>query len=268
MFGGRNDMWTAKSREAKQLLNELRAGPGPISLLQNDEDRARYNAVQRRKLSRFEALIEDLEDLVTDGSPTARELTERQDLLDMFRDEARRFQSSLSGNRVPTGDDGMHGGIGAWGAAAAGSAGVIVGEGIQKVNNGLQNVGEAFKKPEESRATRALNQDQLLDLQRKQMQSQDNTMESLEKLVSKLKATSGAIQEEVDLQARMVDDLDKDFTHTQDRMKKLRKQGFKLAGEKDEEKREKMDRKEVIEDMKKKLMEKEEKGVMDDCIIM
>jgi len=40
--------------------------------------------------------------------------------------------------------------------------------------------------------------------------------------------------EEVDLQARMVEDLDKDFSHTQERMKKLRTQGFKLAGEKNE----------------------------------
>ena len=57
-------------------------------------------------------------------------------------------------------------------------------------------------------------------LQKTQMQKQDESLESLDGLVGKLRVTSGMIKEEVDLQARMVEDLDADFTHTQNRLKK------------------------------------------------
>ena len=67
------------------------------------------------------------------------------------------------------------------------------------------------------------------------------------------RTTSEAIHGEVVLQAKLVEDLEADFSHTSDRMKKLRKQGFKLAGEKNEEERERLDRNEVIEEMRAKL---------------
>ena len=61
-----------------------------------------------------------------------------------------------------------------------------------------------------------------------------------------------AIHEEVKLQAKLVEDLEADFSHTSDRMRKLRKQGFKLAGEKNEEAREKIDKEEALAEMRRK----------------
>ena len=61
---------------------------------------------------------------------------------------------------------------------------------------------------------------------------------------------SEAIHEEVKLQAKLVEDLEADFSHTSDRMRKLRKQGFKLAGEKNEEAREKIDKEEALAEMR------------------
>lgn len=259
-----------------------------MGALQSENDRARFNALQRRKLQRFEDIVDDLEDLVTDGSPSARELGERQKMIDDFRAEARRLSASFSGSNIPaagTDEDataaaekaGVLGKLNHIADMAKSTAGLAAGELGAKLGAGVAGVQETFKKPEESSTTRSLSSQQLLELQRKQMKQQDNIMNDLDGLVGRLKTTSRMIHDEVDLQARMVEDLDKDFTHTQDRMKKLRKQGFKLAGEKNEAEREKMDRAEVMEEMKKKVAmqnyinkkkKDEEEDVFESCVVM
>lgn len=97
-------------------------------------------------------------------------------------------------------------------------------------------------------------------------------MDKLDGLVGKLKMTSNMIKDEVDLQAKMVEDLDKDFTHTQDRMKKLRKQGFKLSGEKNAEAKEEYEKQEALQEMQKNLpsyqREMAKKKEEDNCVIM
>ena len=258
------------------------AGPGPVGALQSENDRARFNALQRRKLQRFEDIVDDLEDLATDGSPSARELSERQKMIEDFRAEARRLSASFSGSNIPAagadedaaaeaGKAGVLGKLNHIADMAKSTAGLAAGELGAKLGAGVAGVQDTFKKPEETASTRSLSSQQLLDLQKKQMKSQDSTMDALDGLVGRLKTTSRMIHDEVDLQARMVEDLDKDFSHTQDRMKKLRKQGFKLAGEKNEAEREKMDRAEVMEEMKKKVStnyKKEEEDVFENCVIM
>lgn len=255
-----------------------------MGALQSENDRARFNALQRRKLQRFEDIVDDLDDLATDGSPSARELGERQKVIEDFRAEARRLSASFSGSNIPAAgayEDaaaeaakaGVLGKLNHIAALARSTAGLAAGELGAKLGAKLgAGVQETLKKPEETSSTRILSSLQLLELQRKQMKSQDNTMEALDSLVGRLKTTSRMIHDEVDLQARMVEDLDKDFSHTQDRMKKLRKQGFKLAGEKNEEEREKMDRAEVLEEMKKKVTmqnyKKEEEDVFENCVVM
>ena len=44
----------------------------------DEKDRVRFTALQRRKLQRFEDIVDDLEDLVTDGSPSSAELEARR----------------------------------------------------------------------------------------------------------------------------------------------------------------------------------------------
>lgn len=254
-----------------------------MGALQSETDRARFNALQRRKLQRFEDIVDDLEDLATDGSPNTRELGERQKIIEDFRADARRLSASLSGSSIQAaGADedaaaeadkaGVLGKLNHIAGMAKTTAGLAAGELGAKLGAGVAGVQDTFKKPEETASTRSLTSQQLLEMQRKQMKSQDNTMEALDGLVGRLKTTSRLIHDEVDLQARMVEDLEKDFSHTQDRMKKLRKQGFKLAGEKNEEEREKMDRAEVLEEMKKKVTmqsyKKEEEDVFENCVVM
>jgi len=109
---------------------------------------------------------------------------------------------------------------------------------------------------------------ELIDHQTTQMKSQDAALEGLDSLVGNLRVTSEAIHEEVKLQAKLVEDLEADFSHTSDRMRKLRKQGFKLAGEKNEEAREKIDREEALAEMREKLKLKSNTQVEDSsCVV-
>ena len=55
----------------------LSATPGPSGVM-DEKDRVRFTALQRRKLQRFEDIVDDLEDLVTDGSPSSAELEARR----------------------------------------------------------------------------------------------------------------------------------------------------------------------------------------------
>jgi len=101
--------------------------------------------------------------------------------------------------------------------------------------------------------TKAMDTRELIDHQTTQMKNQDAALEGLDSLVGNLRVTSEAIHEEVKLQAKLVEDLEADFSHTSDRMRKLRKQGFKLAGEKNEEARERIDKEEALAEMREKL---------------
>jgi hypothetical protein len=127
----------------------------------------------------------------------------------------------------------------------AGSIGLPVGV--------ASRVGGSVGKNGETWETREMDTQELLARQTSAMQSQDDALDGLDALVGTLKMTSDAIHDEVVLQAKLVEDLEADFSHTSDRMRKLRKQGFKLAGEKNEEERERLDRNEVIEEMRAKL---------------
>lgn len=104
-----------------------------------------------------------------------------------------------------------------------------------------------------SEDVREMSTEELLEYQTRAIKGQDDALEGLDNLVVRLKSTSMAIHKEVELQAKLVDDLEADFAHTSERMKQLRKQGFKLAGEKNEAERERLDRKEVLEEMQAKL---------------
>ena len=73
------------------------AGPGPAASIQDEKERIRITALQRRKLQRFEDIVDDLEDLVTDGGPTSRELEDRQGTIDAFREDIWRLNASFAG---------------------------------------------------------------------------------------------------------------------------------------------------------------------------
>ena len=122
-----------------------------------------------------------------------------------------------------------------------------------KLKDAAGAVGLARRDDGETSTTKGLSSKELLDVQRAQMNAQDETLEKLIPLTEKLNDTAGMICDEVNLQSRMVEDLGRDFRHTQERQKKLRKQGFKLSGQKNEEEKERAEREEAMEELRKQV---------------
>jgi len=243
----------------------------------DEKDRARFLTLRRRKLQRFEDIVDDLQDLVTDGSPTSRELEDREKIIEEFREEARRLSASFAGGAPSVfveekAPETMLGKLEHFVDVARSKAVEVQGEVHAKIGAATATAQEQMRKHEEAAAVRGLSSKELLELQQTQMRKQDDAMDKLDGLVGKLKMTSNMIKDEVDLQAKMVEDLDKDFTHTQNRMKKLRKQGFKLSGEKNAEAKEEYEKKEALQEMQKNLpsyqREMAKKKEEDNCVIM
>ena len=270
------DAWTTKLRATRQLVNELRADVGAVRATnassERDGDpttkssetaRARALALARRKLNRLDDLLDVLDDCAREGARDDAEIEARERTVEEFQREARRLRGDVAkatelGANVSALGAAIGKGVSDAATSVSNAAGGLVASASRAAESvpALERAATMVipsRKDEESRATRAMDTRELIEHQTAQIRGQDDALEGLDKLVENLKTTSEAIHGEVVLQAKLVEDLEADFSHTSDRMKKLRKQGFKLAGEKNEEERERLDRNEVIEEMRAKL---------------
>jgi len=301
-----SDVWTTKLAATRQLLNELRADVAAsreddanTNHRRNDAERARATALARRKLNRLDDLLDILEDCASDGGASEDETRAREAQVCEFRKEARRLrgESAAATKASRDVDAGANASVGASDVGAnVRRVGAAIGRGVSDAAASVSQaagglVASATSKASESAAaielaatsvvmperaesqrqramTKAMDTTELIDHQTTQMKSQDAALEGLDSLVGNLRVTSEAIHEEVKLQAKLVEDLEADFSHTSDRMRKLRKQGFKLAGEKNEEAREKIDREEALAEMREKLKLKSNTQVEDSsCVV-
>ena len=280
-----SEIWSAKLRATRQLVNELRADVAAaataatstsgsfntIKASAAEAERARRTAVTRRKLNRLDDLLDVLEDCMDDGARDADEARERRALVEEFQREARRLRAETAdadrraamanaeaATMISSGAGGVVAAIGATASRAVEVVGSAAGDFVRAAESvpGVERAATMMKlKPNdgETRETRGLATEELIEYQTQQLKGQDDALDGLDKLVGSLKSTSTAIHKEVELQAKLVEDLEADFAHTSERMKQLRKQGFKLAGEKNEAERERLDRNEVIAEMQAKL---------------
>ena len=286
-----SDAWTTKLAATRRLLDELRVDvasssreeDGNTNHQRHDAERARATALARRKLNRLDDLLDILEDCASDGDASEEERRAREAQVREFRKEARRIRGAAAATKASRDVDasaGANGGASDVGAnvrrvgeaigrgvsdAAASvsqAAGGLVASATSKANDSaaaIELAATTMVMPERAESqrqramTKAMDTRELIDHQTTQMKNQDAALEGLDSLVGNLRVTSEAIHEEVKLQAKLVEDLEADFSHTSDRMRKLRKQGFKLAGEKNEEAREKIDKEEALAEMREKL---------------
>lgn len=268
------DVWASKLRASHALLDECRADverarSGALS----GAERARALTLARRKLNRLDDVLDVLDDCARDGGVSDGEAAERETIAREMQREARGVRSACAKAEMELEGSGAVGGgsagtmnsvtaaigrgVSEAAATVAGAAGSLATRATEAVP-GLERAATlvipgAAKRDGETRETRAMTTRELIDHQTEQMKGQDDALEGLDKLVGSLKTTSEAIHDEVVLQQKLVEDLEADFAHTQERMRKLRKQGFKLAGEKNEEERERLDRNEVLAEMRAKL---------------
>ena len=269
------DLWASKLRASRALLDECRADAETArSAAVSVAERRRAVTLARRKLNRLDDVLDVLDDCARDGVVSDGEAAEREAIAREMQREARGVRSACASAEVE-----LERGAGGGGGSAAGTMSSVtaaIGRGVSEAAAtvagaagdlatrateavpGLERAATlvipgAAKRDGETRETRAMTTRELIDHQTEQMKVQDDALEGLDKLVGSLKTTSEAIHDEVALQQKLVEDLEADFAHTQERMRKLRKQGFKLAGEKNEEERERLDRNEVLAEMRAKL---------------
>lgn len=301
-----SDAWTTKLAATRRLLDELRVdvasssreGDANTNHQRHDAERARATALARRKLNRLDDLLDILEDCASDGDASEEETRAREAQVREFRKEARWLRGASAAATKAARD--VDAGAGANGGATDVGANVrrvgeAIGRGVSDAAASVSQaagglVASATSKASDSAAaielaattmvmperaesqrqramTKAMDTRELIDHQTTQMKNQDAALEGLDSLVGNLRVTSEAIHEEVKLQAKLVEDLEADFSHTSDRMRKLRKQGFKLAGEKNEEAREKIDREEALAEMREKLKLKSKTQEDSSCVV-
>ena len=210
--------------------------------------------MQRRKLQRFEDLIDDLGDLTADGDPSTTEREERESAIESMRVEAKRLADGINaaaaaaatppkpppgekeGDASKEGDAASKDGdaaskdgdasidedagafaslgrmadaakasvAGAVAGAAAGELGTVLKDTLKvstsevgdKLKDGLGAVGLGRREGEETSSTKGLSSRELLDVQRAQMNAQDETLEKLIPLTEKLNDTAELICDE------------------------------------------------------------------------
>lgn len=155
----------------------------------------RLTATVKRKSAALDTELNRLSASLESSSITARESRRRQDLISGLRRKAEELSGALSrGRKAPGGSVGM---------------GSI----------DIQDDGDT----RETEATVDLDNRSILQLQRNLMQDQDDELEELSRVVTSTKHIGLAVSEELDLHARLLDDIDEEVTRTGSRLKLAQK---------------------------------------------
>jgi len=182
------ESWTREFQEAARLAEDVevriaeRNGLPPQS-----SERIRIVSVTRRKLAMLNNKLDRLESLLQSGPLKAglneKELSRRQNMLVDIRYKSKQMSASLSSaqaNRTSL----MEGGIA----------------------------------PVETNRTQGLDNSGLVNLQRQIMKEQDQDLENLEHTVLSTKHIALAVNEELDLHTRLLDDMDQSADVTNNKL--------------------------------------------------
>lgn len=155
----------------------------------------RLTATVKRKSAALDTELNRLSASLESSSITARESRRRQDLISGLRRKAEELSGALSrGRKAPGGSVGM------------GSIDI-----------------QDDRDTRETEATVDLDNRSILQLQRNLMQDQDDELEELSRVVTSTKHIGLAVSEELDLHARLLDDIDEEVTRTGSRLKLAQK---------------------------------------------
>eukprot|EP00235_Prasinoderma_singulare_P008509 CAMPEP_0119168040 /NCGR_PEP_ID=MMETSP1315-20130426/6955_1 /TAXON_ID=676789 /ORGANISM="Prasinoderma singularis, Strain RCC927" /LENGTH=245 /DNA_ID=CAMNT_0007161515 /DNA_START=243 /DNA_END=980 /DNA_ORIENTATION=- len=191
--------WLRDFDEAKALEAEANAALGQRSaaLQANDEQAAARLASQaRRRVNALRARLDALAAALRSprmGGVTERELQRRADMVERMRARADALGGMIARPRGGGGAgerDALFGGRGGRGGGASSSA------------------------PQETERTAALDNAGLLTMQEQVMSEQDDQLEDLSRIVGSTKHVALAVNEELDVHNRLLDDLDRDTEAT------------------------------------------------------
>jgi len=182
------DSWTKEFQEAARLAEDIDARVSEKNALPpHSSEGIRIASATRRKLAMLNNKLDRLESLLQNRSLKAglneKELNQRQNMLVDIRYKSKQMSASLSSSR----DD----------RAKLMESGIV---------------------PVETSRTKGVDNSGLVNLQRQIMREQDEDLESLEHTVLSTKHIALAVNEELDLHTRLLDDMDQSADVTNNKL--------------------------------------------------
>ncbi|KAG9443700.1 hypothetical protein H6P81_015040 [Aristolochia fimbriata] len=194
-MGSASDSWLREFSEASKLADDITARISERSSLPaSGPDTQRHLSAIRRKITILGTRLDSLEALLSKlpgKQPiTEKELNKRKDMLVNLRSKANQMASALSMSNVANRED-------------------LLGKGKKSADDMNRTVG--------------LDNHGLVGLQRQVMREQDEGLEKLEDTVISTKHIALAVNEELDLHTRLIDNLDQHVDSTDSRLQRVQK---------------------------------------------
>eukprot|EP00268_Persea_americana_P037581 TRINITY_DN3723_c0_g1_i1.p1 TRINITY_DN3723_c0_g1~~TRINITY_DN3723_c0_g1_i1.p1 ORF type:complete len:234 (+),score=47.16 TRINITY_DN3723_c0_g1_i1:170-871(+) len=190
-----SDSWLREFNEASKLADDINAMISERgSLPPSGPDTQRHSSATRRKITILGTRLDSLESLLsklpTKQHITDKEMHRRQDMLANLRSRASQTASMLNMSNFANRED---------------------------------LLGQNQKPVSEINRTTGLDNYGLVGLQRQIMKEQDEGLEKLEETVLSTKHIALAVNEELDLHTRLIDNLDQHVDSTDSRLQRVQK---------------------------------------------
>ncbi|KAJ3689669.1 hypothetical protein LUZ61_018833 [Rhynchospora tenuis] len=190
-----SDPWVREYNEASRLVDDVSNMMSERgSLPQSGPDAIRHISSMRRKITILGTRLDTLDSLLSKlpalKTITNKEMHKRQDMLANLRSKAKQLASTLN---------------------------------MSNFANREELLGPSRKAADEVSRANGLDNQGVVNLQRQIMREQDEGLEKLEETVMSTKHIALAVNEELDLHTRLIDNLDEDVEMTNSRLQRVQK---------------------------------------------
>ncbi|KAI5064527.1 hypothetical protein GOP47_0021197 [Adiantum capillus-veneris] len=196
-----NDSWMREFEDAVRLAEDIAAriaernSAAPVGSGSRAADNSRLVSATRRKITMLGTRLDSLQSLLSNPSLTKslneKDLSKRQDMVLSLRSRMNQMSNSLNSSQ------------------ASNRSNLL----------GQDGRGE----PKENNRTTGLDNSGIVGLQRQIMREQDDDLLKLEETVTSTKHIALAVNEELDLHTKLLDNLDDDTDRTNTRLKAMQR---------------------------------------------
>ncbi|KAJ3682025.1 hypothetical protein LUZ60_014598 [Juncus effusus] len=191
-MGGSSDPWMREYSEASRLVDDISVMMSARP--QSGPDAIRHTSAMRRKLTILGTRLDTLESILSKlpnlKTITNKEMHKRQDMLANLRNKSKQMATTLN---------------------------------MSNFANREELLGPSNKSADEVSRASGLDNQGILVLQRQIMGEQDEGFEKLEDTVYSTKHIALAINEELDLHTRLIDNLDEGVEMSSSRLQRVQK---------------------------------------------
>ncbi|XP_071736589.1 syntaxin-52-like [Rutidosis leptorrhynchoides] len=188
------DPWTREYSEASKLADDITGMISDMSSVGLGPEAQRHSSAIRRKITILGTRLDTLQSLLTKlpaKQPlTEKEMNRRRDTLNNLRTKVTQMANTLN---------------------------------MSSFGNRDSLLGPDIKPPDAMSRIAGLDNSGIVGLQRQVMREQDEGLEKLEETVISTKHIALAVNEELDLHTRLIDDLDEHVDVTDSRLKRVQK---------------------------------------------